>query len=49
MKQSVVTPETAGIIIAKAQGIIDRPMTDMEIAFVEYAVDQIRLGLVGVA
>jgi hypothetical protein len=49
MEQSVVTPETAGVIISKAQGIVDRPLTDMEIAFIEYAVDQIRLGLVGVA
>jgi hypothetical protein len=48
MEQSVTTPETAGIIIAKAQTIIDRPLTDMEIALMEYAIDQIRLGLVGV-
>jgi hypothetical protein len=48
MIQSVVTPDTSGIIISKAQGIIDRPLTDMEIALMEYAIDQIRLGLVGV-
>jgi hypothetical protein len=49
MIQSVVTPETVGLIVAKAQGIIDRPLTDMEIALMEYAIDQIRLGLVEVA
>jgi len=49
MEQSVTTPETAGVIIAKAQAIIDRPLTDMEIALMEYAIDQIRLGLVEVA
>ena len=49
MKQSTVTPETSGVIISKAQGIIDRPLTDMEIALMEYAIDQIRLGLVEVA
>jgi hypothetical protein len=49
MEQSVVTPETVGLIVAKAQGIIDRPLTDMEIALMEYAVEQIRLGLVEVA
>ena len=48
MIQSVVTPDTAGIIIAKAQAIVDRPLTEMEIAFIEYAIDQIRLGLVEV-
>jgi hypothetical protein len=49
MEQSVTTPATAGVIIAKAQAIIDRPLTDMEIALMEYAIDQIRLGLVEVA
>jgi hypothetical protein len=48
MIQSVVTPETAGLIIAKAQGIVERPLTEMEIAFIEYAVEQIRLGIVEV-
>jgi hypothetical protein len=46
MNQSVITENTLEAIISKAQGIIDRPITDMEKALMEYAIDQVRLGLV---
>jgi hypothetical protein len=49
MKQSVVTPETLGVIVARVEAVIDRPLTDMEKVLMEYTVDQIRLGLVEVA
>lgn len=49
MEQSVIVEfDTVATILTRAEGIIDRPLTDMEKALVEYAVDQIRLGLVGV-
>ena len=46
MKQSVITPETAVTLIAKAEGVISRQLTDMEKALVEYVLDQVRLGVV---
>lgn len=49
MEQSVVTSDTAVTLIARAEGIIDRPINDMEKALIEYVLDQVRLGLVEVA
>jgi len=46
MKQSVITDTTISTIVAKAEDVIDRPLTYMENALIEYVVDQIRLGLV---
>lgn len=48
MTQSVITQDTAVVLIAKAEAVIDRPLTEMEKALVEYAIDQVRLGLVEV-
>jgi hypothetical protein len=48
MKQSVITPETLDLLVAKAEGVISRKLDDMEKALMEYAIDQIRLGLVEV-
>lgn len=48
MTQSVITPDTAVALIAKAEAVISRPLSDMEKALVEYAIDQVRLGLVEV-
>lgn len=49
MTQSVITDKTLGILVDKANSIISRPLTDMEKALMQYAIDQIRLGLVEVA
>lgn len=49
MEQSVITSDTFGILVARAEDIIDRPLSDMEKALVEYAIDQIRLGFAGQA
>jgi hypothetical protein len=46
MKQSVITATTISTLVAKAEDVIDRPLTYMENALIEYVVDQIRLGLV---
>ena len=46
MTQSVITPETAVVLVARAEGVISRQLTEMEKALLEYAIDQIRLGLV---
>jgi hypothetical protein len=48
MNQSVITENTLELIVSKAQGIVDRPLTDMEKALMEYAIEQVRLGLVEV-
>lgn len=48
MTQSVITQDTAVALIAKAEGIISRPLSDMEKVLVEYVLDQVRLGLVEV-
>lgn len=49
MEQSVITSDTFSILVARAEGIIDRPINDMEKALIEYVLDQVRLGLVEVA
>jgi hypothetical protein len=46
MNQSVITDTTLSAIINRAEAIIDRPLTYMESALIEYAIDQVRLGLV---
>lgn len=49
MNQSVITADTLGIVIAKAEKVIGRELSFMEQALVEYAIEQIRLGVVEVA
>ena len=47
MEQSVIVKdETLAIIVAKAEEVVERSLTEMEKTFVEFAVEQIRLGLV---
>jgi hypothetical protein len=45
MNQSVITDTTLEAIITRAEGIIDRPLSFMERALVEYALEQVRLGI----
>ena len=45
MTQSVITQDTAVALIAKAEGVMTRQLTEMEKALVEYVLDQVRLGL----
>lgn len=49
MEQSVVTADTLAILVAKAEKVIARNLTDMEKVLMEYALEQVRLGLVEVA
>lgn len=46
MIQSVITGDTAVAVIASAGEVIGRELTDFEKTLVEYALDQVRLGLV---
>jgi hypothetical protein len=47
MNQSVITPEaTLEKVVARAEAIVDRSLTEMEKTFVEFALEQVRLGLV---
>lgn len=47
MNQSVIVPQvTFEKIVASAESIVSRDLTEMEKVFIEYAIDQIRLGLV---
>ena len=46
MIQSVITADTAVAVIASASEVISRELTDFEKTLVEYALDQVRLGLV---
>jgi hypothetical protein len=46
MIQSVITDETKGILVAKLSGVLERDLTGMEEAILEYTLTQIRLGLV---
>jgi hypothetical protein len=47
MNQSVIVKdETLAVIVARAEGVLGRKLETMEHAMVEYAIDQIRLGLV---
>ena len=47
MEQSVVVLEdTLALIVAKAEAIVERELTAMEKTMMEFALEQIRLGLV---
>lgn len=47
MNQSeIVKDETLTKIIAKAEAVVKRELTEMEKTLMEYTVEQIRLGLV---
>lgn len=47
MNQSVIVKDvTFEKIVANAEAIVSRELTEMEKVFIEYAIDQIRLGLV---
>jgi hypothetical protein len=47
MEQSVITlDETLAVIVAKAEAVVERELTAMEKVMMEFAVEQIRLGLV---
>jgi hypothetical protein len=48
MTQSVITDETKGILVAKLQRVLERNLTAMEEAMVEYTLTQIRLDLVSI-
>jgi len=48
MNQSVITDETLGYLVEKANSIIDRPLTEMEKSLMSFALDYVRLGLVEV-
>ena len=48
MNQSVITPDTLGILVAKAEAVVSRNLTEMEKTLMEYALEQVRLGLVEV-
>jgi hypothetical protein len=46
MNQSVITKDqTLAILVAKAEKVIGRKLETMEIALMEYAVEEIRLGV----
>jgi hypothetical protein len=45
MNQSVITDTTLEAIATRAEGIIDRPLTFMEKTLIEYALEQVRLGI----
>jgi hypothetical protein len=49
MEQSVITSKTAEVLFMRAEAVVNRELTDLEKALVEYALDQVRLGLVNVA
>ena len=47
MEQSVIIKDvTFEKIVANAEAVVSRGLTETEKVFIEYAVDQIRLGLV---
>lgn len=48
MTQSVITNDTLGILVEKLEKIVDRELTGVEKAIVDYALIQIQLGLVEV-
>jgi hypothetical protein len=48
MTQSVITDETKGILVAKLERVLERHLTAMEEAMVEYTLTQIRLDLVSI-
>ena len=48
MTQSVITDNTKGILVAKLERVLERNLTAMEEAMVEYTLTQIRLDLVSI-
>jgi hypothetical protein len=48
MTQSVITDNTKGILVAKLERVLERSLTAMEEAMVEYTLTQIRLDLVSI-
>jgi hypothetical protein len=48
MTQFVITPETHKVIAEKLEAVLDRKLTGMEDAIVDYVVTQIRFSLVEV-
>ena len=47
MNQSVIVKdETLALVVAKAEAVVERELTAMEKTMMEFAVEQIRLGLV---
>ena len=47
MNQSVIIKEvTQEKLVAKLEAIIERDLTEIEVAIMEYAIEQIRMGLV---
>ena len=47
MEQSVIVKdETLALVVAKAEAVVERELTAMEKTFVEFALEQVRLGLV---
>jgi hypothetical protein len=46
MTQSVIKDETLGVLVAKLSGVLERELTGMEQAIVEYTLTQVRLDLV---
>jgi hypothetical protein len=48
MNQSVITSNTLDILVGKLEKIVDRELTGVEKAIVDYALIQIQLGLVEV-
>lgn len=46
MEQSVITKDqTLAILVAKAEKVIGREVTQMEKALMEYALEEVRLGV----
>ncbi len=48
MNQSVITPDTLGVLVGKLEGVVGRELTGVEQAIVDYVLIQIQLGLVEV-
>ena len=47
MNQSVITvDETLALVVAKAEAVVERELTAMEKTMMEFALEQVRLGLV---
>jgi len=47
MNQSVIVKEvTQEKLVAKLEAVIERDLTEIEVAIMEYTIEQIRLGLV---
>jgi hypothetical protein len=48
MTQSVITSDTLGILVGKLEKVVDRELTGVEQAIVDYVLIQVQLGLVEV-